>query len=260
MGRQVGEWTKNKLEILAQYLPLYLRATTKAAERIYIDGFAGPGLNKVKMTGEVIDGSPLIALGARSANGTIFDRLFFIEKNHRAAKELEQTAEARDSRRRATVREGDVNVELPKLTQSLPKRSPTFVFLDTQGIEPKWTTVEAIAAWQTELLINFPFGMAINRNPGPKVTRYFGTEEWQRIWYSNRPGRLKEFLDLYKNRLRQLGYKYFMDPDPLITAPGGQRLYYLVFATKVKPGQDIMKWVQKQPDVHGQTRFWTEQD
>ena len=45
MPRIVGDWTLDKLKIIEQYLPAYLTATQRATERIYIDGFAGPGRN-----------------------------------------------------------------------------------------------------------------------------------------------------------------------------------------------------------------------
>ena len=80
MPREIGQWTKDKLKYLSEYLPVYLKATTRAMERIYIDGFAGPGTNKIKDTGETIHGSPLIALHAIASNGTRFSRLYFIEK------------------------------------------------------------------------------------------------------------------------------------------------------------------------------------
>jgi three-Cys-motif partner protein len=256
MPREVGPWTKEKLRILAQYLPVYLQATTRAVERIYIDGFAGPGTNRIENTNEIVDGSPLIALGARSKNGTVFDRLFFIECDGRTVSELREVLSSRDPTGRAKVIEGDVNVELPKLVSGLPKRSPTFVFLDTEGIEPRWSTLSAIAQWQTELLINFPLGMAINRNPNSaKVKDYFGTSEWRPIWESTDTGRLRRLLDFYKGRLRELGWQHTTDIDPLITATGGQQLYYLIFVSKVEPGRRIMKWVQEQPDARGQLQF-----
>jgi three-Cys-motif partner protein len=256
MPREVGPWTKEKLRILAQYLPVYLQATTKAVERIYVDGFAGPGTNRIESTGEIVEGSPLIALGARSTNRTAFDRLFYIERDRKTASELREALSSRDSTGRAKVIEGDVNVELPKLVRELPKRSPTFVFLDTEGIEPRWETLSAIAPWQTELLINFPLGMAINRNPNSrKVMDYFGTDEWRPIWQSAETGRLRRLLDFYKGRLRDLGWRYTTDIDPLITATGGQQLYYLIFVSKIEPGKRIMKWVQEQPDARGQLQF-----
>jgi three-Cys-motif partner protein len=254
MPRQVGSWTQDKLKILRQYLPGYLLATTRALERIYIDAFAGPGLNRLRGKNRTIDGSPLIALDACAQNGTKFDRLFFIERDPAVAAQLRGVLNSRDKTQRASVINGDVNKELPRLITKLPRRSPTFVFVDPEGIEPQWTTIEAIAPWRTELLINFPLGMSINRNPdSDKVTAYFGTAQWRALW--NSPRRTHELLQLYKERLRRLGYRYTTEDDRLIKTSGGQHLYYLVFVSKVLPAKKIMTWVLGQPDSVGQTRM-----
>jgi len=256
MPRQVGAWTQDKLKILQQYLPAYLGATTKALERIYIDAFAGPGLNRLRRGNLTIDGSPLIALDACARNGTKFDRLFFIEHDRALAAELCAVLNTRDKTERASVIVGDVNKELPKLITKLRRQSPTFVFVDPEGIEPQWTTIEAIAPWRTELLINFPLWMSINRNPdSAKVTAYFGTDQWRGVWNSTRPGRSRALLQLYKERLRSLGYQYTTEDDRLVKTSGGRRLYYLVFVSKVAIAQRIMTWVLAQPDSAGQTRM-----
>lgn len=62
-------------------------------------------------------------------------------------------------------------------------------------------------------------------------------------------------LQLYKERLRKLGYKYTTEDDRLIKTSGGRRLYYLVFVSKVVPAKTIMNWVLRQPDSAGQTRM-----
>jgi three-Cys-motif partner protein len=256
MPREVGSWTRDKLKILQQYLPGYLLATTKALERIYIDAFAGPGLNRLKGRSLTPDGSPLIALDARAPNGTKFDRLFFIERDRTVAAELRGVLNTRDHARRARVITGDVNEELPKLFTKLPRRSPTFVFVDPEGIEPRWSTIEAIAPWQTELLINFPLGMSIKRNlDSAKVTAYFGTDQWRGLWKSTGPGRTRALLQLYKERLWELGYRHTTQDDRLVKTSGGRHLYYLVFVSKVDVAKRIMTWVFSQPDAAGQARM-----
>lgn len=256
MPRQAGSWTQDKLKILQQYLPAYLAATTKALERIYIDAFAGPGLNRLRGGNLTIHGSPLIALDARARNGTKFDRLFFIERDRAVAAELRGVLKTSDKTQRATVIDGDVNKELPRLITKLHQRSPTFVFVDPEGIEPRWTTIEAIAPWQTELLINFPLGMSINRNPdSAKVTAYFGTDKWREVWNSTRPGGARELLQLYKERLGQLGYRYTTEDDRLVKTSRGRRLYYLVFVSKVAIARRIMTSVLTQPNSTGQIQM-----
>src|SRR3990172_6933805 len=86
--RLVHAHTKEKLRILAQYLPVYLQVTKNALDRIYVDAFAGPGLNRIKDTGEDLPGSPLIAAEAVAQTGTRSSRLVFIEQNRETFGEL----------------------------------------------------------------------------------------------------------------------------------------------------------------------------
>lgn len=253
MPRTVGDWTRDKLKILEDYLPAYLGATTKALERIYVDAFAGPGTNILQGQDRVIDGSPLIALSARAMNGTKFSHLYFIEKDPDLAAELQSSVAERGESSRATVICGDANVELPKAVQARHMRAPIFVFLDPEGIDPQWDTIQSISQWKTELLINFPFGMAINRNlQSPKVTAYFGNDKWQQLWRLSGRTPTRELLDHYKKGLFSLGYKYTTTDDRLIKTQGNKRLYYLVFVSKVDVGARIMNSVLKQPDARGQ--------
>ncbi|MBI2856973.1 MAG: three-Cys-motif partner protein TcmP [Chloroflexi bacterium] len=256
MPRPVGDWTLDKLKILSQYLPGYLGATTKALERIYIDAFAGPGQAFLRDSEKLVPGSPLIALEARALNGTRFDRLFFIEKDYTACEELRAILLERDSDHRATVINGDSNAELPRLLKTLSRKSPIFVFVDPVGIDPRWETVTALAGWRTELLINFPLGMAMKRNySSDKIGAYFGTQEAYRIWEHGGSGRTRALLDLYKSRLGGLGYPFAVSDDRLVKTEGNQALYYLMFVSKVDVAKTIMTWVFRQPNAAGQAQL-----
>ncbi len=257
MPRDVGDWTRDKLKILELYLPGYLRATTKASERVYVDAFAGPGQNRLRESQQLTDGSPLIALKARAEKAeknVTFSKLFFIEKDPSLADELREHVEKMGAANRAEVLYGDVNEILPRLMNKISKRSPTLVFLDTEGIEPKWNTVEAISQWQVELLINFPLGMSINRNlESSKARDYFGTDEYYVA--NDRPARERALLDLYKRRLFELGFQYTTEDDRLIRTQDNKKLYYLILASKKAAAKNIMDWVLKQPAASGQSRL-----
>jgi three-Cys-motif partner protein len=253
MPRIVGPWTKDKLKIIHDYLPAYLTATTRAIDRIYVDAFAGPGRNVIRGTQEVIDGSPLIAMKATASNGSKFTRLFFIESDPSCVEELKELT-SQDSR--CEVIEGDVNQQLPSLMHRINRRAPTFVLLDTAGIEPNWTTVAAIAPWQVELLINFPLGMSILRNlDSLKTVSYFGTQECLPILRGSSTRRTRLLLDLYRENLKSLGFQYATELERLIKTPSNKRLYYLTFASKVNIGKRIMDAVFNQPDSAGQQRL-----
>ena len=257
MPRIVGDWTLDKLKIIEQYLPAYLTATQRAIERVYIDAFAGPGRNEIKGSGDIVDGSPLIALRAKGADGRGFDKLFYIELGGADADELRTLLLSEDPSRRAEVLQGDVNTELPRLLRRISPRSPTFVFLDPEGIDPQWRTIEELARWQTELLINFPYGMAINRNRGSaKVAKYFPTgAALGPLWDAPPSLRAPKALALYRNGLHDLGYEHQVDDPRLVKAEGNQRLYYLVFVSKVPVARRIMRSVFRQPDAAGQPRM-----
>lgn len=253
MPRKVGAWTQDKLKVVADYLPAYLTATQKAMRRVYIDAFAGPGRNELERTGEIIDGSPLIALDAKGKDGRGFDRLFFIESNAAAAEELRATVAERDGRNRAEIIQGDVNVALPWLIERINKKSPTFVLLDPAGIDPAWETVKSLADWQTELLINFPLGMSINRNPDSEKTEsYFGSSEWRDHWDGGRLSRTSGLIRFYLERLAELGWTKQPDYARSVRGDGNQYLYYLLFASKHEAGGALMNWALAQPDSAGQ--------
>ena len=258
MPRDVHNWTEDKLKILRDYLPGYLGATTRAIDRIYVDGFAGPGRNRVIERKEVVDGSPLIALNAVAKNGTKFTKLYFIEADPETANELRSVLTEHDPQKRADVITGDVNKVLPTLMRErINPRAPTFVFLDTEGIDPRWTTLEAISPWRTELLVNFPLGMSINRNAASrKVIQYFGTEDCLPLLEDFRSGRTRRLLDMYKDRLREIGYTYPLEEERLVKrTKDGVPLYYLLFASKVDIAKTIMRWVFSQADARGQRKL-----
>jgi three-Cys-motif partner protein len=61
--REWQYWTRNKLSILAGYLPAFnIASSKKSSERLYIDLMAGDPFNRDAQTGEESDGSARLAL------------------------------------------------------------------------------------------------------------------------------------------------------------------------------------------------------
>lgn len=67
--RSSGSWALAKLDYLARYMDAFVNAVSDKPWRAmhYLDLFAGPGKCRVRQSGEVHLGSPLIALKARPA-------------------------------------------------------------------------------------------------------------------------------------------------------------------------------------------------
>ena len=263
--RPIGTWTLEKLAVLHLYISAFASACRRASGGYYVDGLAGPGLARVrgaKQPPEFVWGSPLIALESRPQ----LQRCVFLEKNRRAVEALRKRVEPYG--RRASVRRGDVNVDLvPLIRRSVPGGAPCFCLLDPEGTELHWRTISEIAALpgrkrKPELLILFPLEMGILRllttraqleaSARSKLNRTFGTQQWESIYNARLGGQLSTpaatdaYLELYKSQVEKLGYA-FVDEMRISapTKPGGSRraLYHLVFATDHRKGHEIMRSV-----------------
>ncbi len=258
----IHKWTALKLEFLDHYLQAYVRATKQAREIHYIDAFAGCGDYVVIENGYLVEGSPWRALNTVPA----FTEYYLVEKEEKLASHLRQRIFDKDIRN-AHVYTGDCNKVIPELIlPKISKNVPSFAFLDPTGLQLHWKTIESLAShrrhWKMELLILYPYDMAIGRllrlalqNPASynTLTRIYGDEKWKvEIAESleaeeTAKQRRERFLQLYTNNLRALGYKYVEPYGPLYSRR--MPLYYVVFASDHPIGARIMQ------AVWGKTRF-----
>jgi three-Cys-motif partner protein len=157
---------------------------------------AGEPENADRDTGELFDGSPVVALGAQPG----FTRHRFIEMDPQRASDLDTYLRLRFPHKDLEVVPGDCNNVLPSaLTSLLPYRwAPTFAFLDQQAADIDWCTLETLAHFEpershtkVELWMLFPAGMAhVRKLPRrgqvrpadvEKLDRHFGCTHWQAI-------------------------------------------------------------------------------
>jgi len=260
--KEIGPWTfEEKLAILRDYLAAYVRATKKAKTIYYVDAFAGPGKCKVRDTGEIVDGSPLIALKMERP----FTHYFFIDASPEAVRSLESHVKAMPKlQNRATVILGDCNGKIDGVLPHIPQAAPCFVFLDPEGSELEWSTIVRIARHKIsppcrkiEQLILFPYDMALVRfmplDPSKLVHARLidrvmpDPQEWRRIYRARVGGDMTEgevrraFVRMYTSGLKHLGYRCVPHPR-MVRGPRGP-LYFLVFAGDHPVGQDIITYV-----------------
>jgi three-Cys-motif partner protein len=257
--RPGGAQTRVKLSIFGDYLRKFAGASRKAPDRFYIDGFAGGGKGIDPTTGEEYDGSAALALSVEPP----FTRVILVEKDTGRAGQLGELAARHGG---VQVYPGDVNVEIPKVLATLNPKAPTFAFLDPEGTQLQWTTLEALAAhkrgrgrFKVELLVLFPLQMAVLRLLNFKTGKIplaharrldsmLGAETpWREIVAMRVRGDISTpeetehaFLDAYARGLhRRLGYEYVL--HCAVASERGRPLYYLVFASDCDVGERIMR-------------------
>ncbi len=201
-ARGNGEYAERKLVFLNHYLPYALTATARKRHRVYVDLFAGPGIN--------VDGANAFesgALRALKAQGrgnpspTFTDvYLVNIDADDHAALErrvdvLCSSGECQVPRARIRVMLGDANELIPSILSQVRPQAYLMVFADIQGpTNLPWRSVEALRAQghrSMDFYMLFPLEMAINRmlayehdrneQYAEQLTAFFGTDAWQAI-------------------------------------------------------------------------------
>lgn len=269
--REAKPHSSDKLTILAAYLPAFTNASKKAPRRYFVDALAGPGLYHFRsggsatgtlVEGKFVKGSTLIA---RDTNPR-FDRILAMDID---ATNVEALQRRTGTDPRIVVKKGNCNRDLIPLMEAelADRRAPVFVFVDPEGFEVEWATVERLSRFRqgqkkTELLIYFAapslarfnlegvqqFTMNVDRAMPPG-------RRWRNILSEAKKrgadGReiAMEMVDHYTTALREtLGYGHVTVRAIGPSGPddrGGRVFYYLVYATDFKPTADEgpMDWI-----------------
>lgn len=234
---------------------------------MYLDAFAGEGSGVDRLTGEEFAGSSRIAI---DVDEPPFTKLRYFElASHATGLETQLRTEYPD--RDILVYGGDCNDSIPRALSDLRnvRWAPTFAFLDPDGMELAWTTLQALSdhkrgyrpegstkrEFKVEMWMLFPSGGLIRTlalDPeklrgadAQRATRLFGTEEWRPIYEARRSSEIDgstardRYVNLMRWRLeRDLGYEW---THPLeIKNLRGNPIYHMILATDNQAGTKIM--------------------
>jgi len=233
---KTGAWAILKLAILAYYVDVYTTIMkARFAETYYLDLFAGPGLDLIKRTNDVIFGSPLIADRA-TRTGKKFDKLILVEKDKTYANALarllpEATVISEDTN------SGGLDTALNAFHES--RSIPFLAFIDPEGLEIQWSTLRLLLESWSDVIINYQ-PSAVRRAVGSistsesfatTLTKFFGTQDWG----SCNSG--EDYLELYKRQIKQ--FKDYVIPIK-VTGPKGF-YYYIIVAVRKTSG--MQGWI-----------------
>ena len=270
--RDAGIWTKEKLDYLNRYIDIFETAMrSKFKTRFYVDLLSGPGKNRIRQNNEIILGSPLISLNTKFP----FSHYIFNEYDKKSYLALVERCRlySNFSIKKYNQDCNEVVGEIVEIINSTDKNSLNLGFIDPEGFEVKWSTIETLASLQRmDLLIYYP-QMGLNQNmtklfDSPDecvIDRFFGTRIWREVYKNsleiNQKNIHRELIDLYKEKLGNLGYIQVLSVEKIGTEPlirNSKRnapLYRLLYASKHKLGYDFWKKIT-QRNIYGQGRLF----
>ena len=262
---EIGIWSEVKLAIIKEYASAY--ATIMEAQRrekipslkwLYVDAYAGPGYHLSKTSGELVEGSPLIALNTAPP----FHEYHFIDTDGRRASQLRELA---GDRKDVFVYGEDCNTVLlrdvfPRARYENYRRA--LCLLDPYNINLTWEVIETAGKMgSVDVFVNLMI-MDINRNAMRRnpdkslqskmdqLTRLWGDESWREAGYDTVPTLFgddlekvsnEKFAEAFRRRLREkAGFEYVPQPMPMQTK-SKSTIYYLYFASKKAVAANIVR-------------------
>lgn len=256
----VGPWAEDKHDYLRRYIEATKGPRSKflkpsgnhpAGGACFIDLFAGPGRSRVRTSGKIISGSPLISL---EHTGAPFTKVVLAEKDAENVAALSVRTDAHAGRVRIVP--GDCNEKIEEILKEVPPHGLNIALIDPYGLRTlRFDTLQKLAALKRmDLVIHFPT-MDIKRNfhqTSEFVTRFLGTDSWKQT--VKKAEDAVKLVDILKKQLGAFSY----EQEKVRTLPIMQSknvvIYHLVYATKDPLGNKIWQSIAK-TTAQGQTGF-----
>lgn len=271
-----GDWTREKLQMLGDYLSAYTTIMKEQPFRFgYIDAFAGTGYIREEPGPDEETLFPVVEEEERKfLKGSVrtalevkppFDAYVFIEQNEEAYDELVQIRDDYSEKDITCINQDANEWLMDRCLNSNWDRHRAVVFLDPFGMQVKWETVRAIADTEAiDLWILFPLGIGANRlltKDGnipegwrQRLTEVFGTDEWEDRFYETRQTLFGESQqkvidfegigEFYVERLEDEFAEVAPNPRQLYNSRGNP-MYLLCFAAGNPTGAPVAVKIAK---------------
>ena len=253
---EVSEHTREKEAVFENYAGIFTSGMRNLWPNLYyVDPFAGPGICRIKESGEDMDGSPLLA--AKSKSG--FRSYFLGDNNPEFIEALRQRFAQLDipQKAKANFYTGDANVTVREMLKELPNpKQLGLAVIDPWGWDIAFETIASLSEKRRlDLVIYFPVYHAILNwnNDVSSLDRFMNGESYKENFRSamRREGyhseAIRVLLDAYNTELVNIGYKFVRDNYSVRLSPGRGRIQYcLLFASKHERGADFWDKITRQ--------------
>ena len=277
-ARTFGKWTTAKIDYLQRYIDLFETSMRNKpwCARCYLDLYAGAGKFKVEGQSGFHLGSALVGITTKHP----FTNYFFTDKSQENIDILTKRCQPAISIKKKFY-VGDANIKVKEIIEEIKSlernrsneqwTSLNLAFLDPDGLELEWKTIEILASLsKMDLIIYYSqsgltrnFDNCINLDTETDIDRFFGDREWRNIYKISQHGKSqglhRKLIDYYKHKLSTLGYADVRDvedgAEPLMKNSKEAPLYRLIFASKHAKGHDFWNIVIKK-DAFGQGKLF----
>lgn len=244
-ARKSQDYARMKLKALTYYLHIVTKSMHKKwPNMVYLDLQSGPGKNQIRS--DFLLGSPLIALTLEVP----FTHYYFneLDKDHLEA--LQTRVAASELRDRVRFYQQDINEVVFEICSEIEKReSLNVAFIDPEGLEVRWSTIERLArVRRMDLIINFSTS-GLDRSAGADnesvIDRFYGNTSWRPDMQISDPTRRRRALiERYLSQLSFFGYYIEENPeiehlDISFRNSKNSEVYRLIFASKNKLGNEF---------------------
>lgn len=256
---EVGEHSKYKHHFIRRYIDAFTTAMKdkRWSGLHYVDLFAGAGIERLRDSGLLAWGSPMIA--ARAPHP--FDGLHLCERDEKKHDALAKRINL--VRPDAQIVMGDANEHVRTIAQAIPDKTLSLCFLDPYGLHIDLETLRILTVKRMDLIVFFPDRVDALRNweayylnnPESNLDRCLGDSiDWRGRLQETPAHRQAETLrDMYIQVIRT-ELKYSEIDFERIPTTSGQPLYYLIFCSRNTAGSRLWRRIAaKKPD--GQRHF-----
>ncbi len=254
----IGPWAEDKYRYVGMYAEMFSTGMkNRWPRRVYLDLFCGPGHSKLRDTGRVVLGSPMIALSLPDP----FDAYVFADENPDALEALRLRVARLERRHVVTYISGDANAAVDRILETIAEKpgakTLSFCFLDPYKLNIHFETVRRIADGRAvDFLILLALYIDANRNVqwyveqnNRTIDLFLGDSTWRGRWKDAKQDvSVVEFLaNEYSARMAQIGYLPMALEDMIKVRTTEKRLplYYLAFFSKHDKGLEFCREVRK---------------
>jgi three-Cys-motif partner protein len=210
----VGSWSADKYALVRLYAHLFTSGMKgKWPNLVYVDMYSGAGQSRIDGSGDILLGSPLIALSIDIP----FDRYIFCDMNSSALEALQARVSSRFPNANATYLLGDCNTMWPQVLSLIPSGALCLCFVDPYDLGIHFDTLQRLSANRN---IDFLCLLASRTDAGrnranyiaddsDKVDLFLGSRDWR--LEQNEPAVLKQnfgdyLCSKFAARMETLGY------------------------------------------------------